>query len=70
VRRIVREEIERAGTQTPWLDVSGVAGYAAMTEDAVRSATKRGQLRSHRSSTGRIRYRVQEVDDFLRGEGD
>lgn len=70
VRRIVRQELERAETRSPWLDAVGVAEYASMTEDAVRSATKRGQLRSYRSSTGRVRYRVEDVDAFLRGEGE
>ena len=70
VRRIMREEIERAGTRTPWLDVAGAAEYASMSEEAIRSASKRGQLRSFRSSTGRVRYRVEDVDAFLRGDGE
>jgi hypothetical protein len=68
MRRIVRSEIERAGTRTPWLDVAGAAEYASMTEEAIRSASKRSQLRSYRSSTGRVRYRVEDLDAFLRGD--
>jgi CRISPR/Cas system endoribonuclease Cas6 (RAMP superfamily) len=68
LRALVREELARAGKVTPWLDVNGVVEYAVLSEDAVRSATKRGQLRSYRSTTGRVRYRVEDVDAFLRGE--
>lgn len=70
VRRVVREEIERAGSdaRSPWMDVGAAAQYAAMTPDAIRSATKRGQLRVHRGATGRLRYRTEDLDAFLRGD--
>jgi hypothetical protein len=69
VRRVIREEIERASdVRSPWRDVAGAADYAAMTPEAIRSATKRGQLRVHRGQTGRLRYRTEELDAFLRGD--
>ncbi len=68
LRALVREEIERVTTISAWLDVNDVAEYASMTQEAVRSATKRGQLKCHRSTTGRVRYRAADVDAFLRGE--
>jgi hypothetical protein len=69
LRSAIREELKKAsGDGSPWLDVAGAAVYAVMSEDAIRSATKRGQLKSYRSETGRIRYRREDVDAFLRGE--
>jgi hypothetical protein len=72
--RVADVVLERLATQpsstpSPWLDVAGVAGYASMSIEGIRAATKRGQLRSHRSTTGRVRYRREDVDAFLRGEG-
>ena len=54
---------------SPWLDAAGVAEYTSMTVEGMRAATKRGQLKSHRSTTSRVRYRREDVDAFLRGEG-
>jgi hypothetical protein len=70
VRAIVREQIQLAvsDVRSPWMDVGGAAEYAAMTPDAIRSATKRGQLRVHRGQTGRLRYRIEDLDAFLRGD--
>jgi hypothetical protein len=72
VRQVIREEIERAASdsRSPWMDVRGAADYAAMTPEAIRSATKRGQLRVHRGETGRLRYRAEDVDAFLRGDAE
>jgi hypothetical protein len=69
LRSIVRKELD-AHTKgvSPWLNVTRAAEYAVMSEDAIRSATKRGQLKSYRSETGRVRYRREDVDAFLRGE--
>jgi hypothetical protein len=69
--RVADVVLERLGAQpapSPWLDVEGVAGYASMSIEGIRAATKRGQLKSHRSTTGRVRYRREDVDAFLRGE--
>jgi hypothetical protein len=71
VRRVVREEIQGAASHaSPWMDVGRAAEYAAMTPDAIRSATKRGQLRVHRGQTGRLRYRAEDLDAFLRGDAE
>jgi hypothetical protein len=68
VRRVVREETGRAlEVRSAWMNVGGAAEYAAMTPEAIRSATKRGQLRVHRGETGRLRYRTEDLDAFLRG---
>jgi hypothetical protein len=68
VRTVVREElVEHGNGVSPWLDADGAAGYAAMSVDAIKSATKRNQLRAYRSETGRVRYRREDLDAFLRG---
>jgi hypothetical protein len=51
---------------SPWMDVPGVAAYAVMTEQAVRDAEKNGHLRAHRTSTGRLRFHIDDVEAFLR----
>jgi hypothetical protein len=71
VRGVIREEIERASQpKSTWLDVPGAAEYTAMTPEAIRSATKRGQLRVNRGETGRLRYRTEDLDAFLRGDAE
>jgi hypothetical protein len=73
IRSAVAESLadQRTTPQTaasPWMDVAAVAEYTRMTPEAARAAVKRGQLKSYRSSTGRIRCRVEDVDAFLMGE--
>jgi excisionase family DNA binding protein len=54
-------------TASPWMTVSEAAAYASMTVDGVRAAERRGQLKAHRSRTGRVRFLRTDVDAFLRG---
>ena len=68
VADLVSERLEPQPMGPPWLDEDGAALYASMTRDAISGARKRGQLRSHRSTTGRIRYHRDDLDAFLRGE--
>jgi hypothetical protein len=71
VADVVLERLETrspSSAPSPWLDAAGVAEYASMSIEGIRSATKRGQLKSHRSTTGRVRYLRDDVDAFLRGE--
>jgi hypothetical protein len=71
VADVVIERLEiksRNSVSSPWLDAPSVAEYTSMSIEGIRAATKRGQLRSHRSTTGRVRYRREDVDAFLRGE--
>jgi hypothetical protein len=72
VADVVLERLElksRNSAPSPWLDAAGVAEYTSMSIEGIRAATKRGQLKSHRSTTARVRYRREDVDAFLRGEG-
>ncbi len=50
VRRIAIEEIELRAS-APWLTAATAAAHLAMSEDAVRSMVKRGQLPVHRLRT-------------------
>jgi hypothetical protein len=68
--RHIKELFAAERRQAPWLDAAGVAAYAAMTEQAVRDAERHGHLKAHRSTTGRLRFRVEDVDAFLRGSVD
>lgn len=69
--RVADTVVERLAppAQSPWLDAAGAAEYAVMSIEGIRAATKRGQLKSHRSTTGRVRYQRADVDAFLRGDG-
>jgi hypothetical protein len=69
VADVVLERLQHQPPNSPWLDAAGVAEYASMSIEGLRAATKRGQLRSHRSTTGRVRYQRDDVDAFVRGEG-
>jgi hypothetical protein len=49
------------------MDVGGVADYTSMTPQAVRDAERHGHLRAHRTSSGRLRFHLDDVEAFLRG---
>jgi hypothetical protein len=36
-----------------------------LSEEAIRTAAKRGKLRSHRGGSGRVMIRVEDLDRFL-----
>jgi len=71
VRRIAIEEIEHAlaaqRASAPWLTAATAAAHLAMSEDAVRSMVKRGQLPVHRLPNGRLRFGQAELDAWTRG---
>lgn len=67
VEAIVKRVVEDAlGTPTDWLDERGAAVYLVMTLEAVRAATRRGQLPCHKSATNRRRYSRRELDAWLK----
>ena len=55
-------------TVTPWLNVKSAATYLATTEDAIRGLVKRGRLPVHRTETGRLLFRPEELDRWVDGE--
>ena len=52
-------------TVTPWLNVAGAATYLATTEEAIRALVKRGRLPVHRTETGRLLFRPEELDRWV-----
>jgi excisionase family DNA binding protein len=50
---------------TPWLNVEGAATYLATTEDAIRALVKRRRLPVHRTETGRLLFRPEELDAWI-----
>jgi len=65
---MIAAELENDRQSTsPWMDVAAVAKYTGMTEQAVRDAKKRGHLRACRTSTGRLRFHIDDVEAFIRG---
>lgn len=69
VREAVRTELDaRPATLTPWLDVEGAADYLATTRDAIYSAVKRGEFPVHRTPSGRLLFRAEELDAWVAGE--
>jgi len=66
-RQVAEEIADNQSTQPRWFDVAGVATYAVMTEQAVRDAEKHGHLRAHRTTSGRLRFRIEDVEAFLAG---
>jgi dihydrodipicolinate synthase/N-acetylneuraminate lyase len=72
VRHVVREELERLpyfSATSPWMTLEEAADYCRMTSEALDSARKRKQVYAHKSETRRIRYRREDLDKFLSGEG-
>lgn len=52
-------------TVIPWLNVAGAATYLATTKDAIRGLVKRGRLPVHRTETGRLLFRPEELDRWI-----
>jgi hypothetical protein len=50
-----------------WLDVKAASVYSSLSEDALRTSYKRGKLRAHKGESGRIMFRIADLDAFLEG---
>lgn len=57
--------MNEVATMSPWLNVAGAATYLATTEDAIRGLVKRGRLPVHRTETGRLLFRPEELDGWV-----
>jgi hypothetical protein len=70
VRRLVREEIERAnGDRAGGLfNVKSAAAYLDMSEEALRGLVKRRQIEFQKSATGRITFTLEQLEAHARGE--
>ena len=57
--------MNEVATMRPWLNVAGAATYLAMTEEAIRGLVKRRRLPVHRTETGRLLFRPEELDRWV-----
>ena len=57
-------------TERRWLTVKGASEYAGLSEEAIRTAAKRGKLRGHKGESGRLVFRTEDVDAFMASPGD
>jgi Helix-turn-helix domain len=68
VASIVLDSLPASAPPSPWLNVERAAGYLDTTPDAIRGMVKRGQVAVHRSSTGRLLFRREDLDAHAMGE--
>jgi hypothetical protein len=68
-REGARQAIEEH-TGAPWMSAAEVAEYVGggTTEQAIRDAERRGHIKAHRSTDGKVRYHHDDVERYLRGE--
>jgi len=65
IRAAVNEAwAEQRIVASPWLNVEDTAGYLRTTEDALRAMVRRGDLPVHRTGTGRLLFRRDELDAY------
>jgi hypothetical protein len=65
---LVADRAECSVDTLPWLNVESTANYLDTTEDSIRGMVKRGQLVPHRSDTGRLLFRREELDQHAIGD--
>jgi excisionase family DNA binding protein len=73
VREIVHEAVSASqppAEPEPWLNVKSAAKYLDMTEDALRSLVKRGEIKPYRSENNGLRFRREQLDAFAMGEAE
>lgn len=51
---------------THWLNMRTASEYTSLTEEALRTAVKRGKLRRHKGESGRIVFERSDLDTFMR----
>jgi len=67
----VENEVQLDDAAIGWLDVRGAAKYLSLTEKAVRDSVAKNALPTHRTPTGRLRFRPSELDEWvLSGDGE
>jgi excisionase family DNA binding protein len=67
LRLIVREELaaQLHRQARGWLNVESAARYLDTTPDAIRGMVKRGQVKPHRTPTGRLLFRPEDLDEWV-----
>jgi excisionase family DNA binding protein len=51
-----------------WLNVTSAASYLDTSEDAVRAGVRRKQIPSRKTPQGRVLFRRDELDAYVKGE--
>lgn len=67
-REAAQEVLAAQPHPSPWLDVKGAAEYLLTTQKGVRDAVAKNGLPVHRTPTGRLRFRRDELDRWVMGE--
>jgi hypothetical protein len=68
LERIADAVAARLGQRPEWLDVEGASVYTSLSKEAIRTAAKRGRLRSHKGESGRLVFRPHDLDAFMGGD--
>jgi excisionase family DNA binding protein len=68
IASVVLESLPASVPSSPWLNVDRAAEYLDTTPAAIRGMVKRGQIRVHRSETGRLLFRREDLDAHAMGE--
>jgi excisionase family DNA binding protein len=69
IREIFREVLVKQPTSTGWLNVESAAKHLDTTKDAIYAMVRRGDLVPHRTPTGRLLFRTDELDAWVLGGG-
>jgi hypothetical protein len=68
IRRLVREEVRRAGLEWRWRSVRQAAQLLDVSEAAVRQRAARGRL-SAQKLDGHLYFDVRDLEDTIRRNG-
>jgi hypothetical protein len=67
LERIADAVVDRLQGQAPrgWLDVKRAADYSSLSEEAIRTAHKRGRLKGHKGESGRLVFTTSDLDSYM-----
>lgn len=68
VQRIADAVLAKLEPDQPrgWLTVKAASQYTSLSEEALRTAHKRGRLSGHKGESGRLAFTVEDLDNFMR----
>ena len=68
VQRIADAVLAKLQRDQPrgWLTVKAASQYTSLSEEALRTAYKRGRLSGHKGESGRLAFTVKNLDNFMR----
>lgn len=68
IERLAEAVARLGGPRRGWLTVRGASEYSSLSQEAIRTAHKRGRLKGSKGDSGRLMFRVEDVDAFLGDE--